>query len=148
MNRLLQRDQLLQPRLFVWNGPIARQKLGDWARARELEIPTELIDFWAETGGGTLFESETMLGPFADPRTGDDIDSVNEQHHSRGLSRDYLVVHVGSALTAIRMRDQMWVILDDDNGYKVAEEYQNFEGWYRAVLRTEFAARYGLPAQA
>jgi len=118
--------------------------MNEWLQQHGLEIPDELLQFWQVTGGGELFETETILGPFGDRQLGDDVDSVNEFHRARGMDRRYLIVHVGSALTAIRLSDKKWVILDQDT-YAEIEEYDSFEGWYERVLRAEFAERYGLP---
>jgi hypothetical protein len=57
----------------------------------------------------------------------------------------YLIVHVGSALTAIRLTDQKWVVLNRST-YEEMEEYDSLMSWYEAVLRSEFANRYGLPS--
>ncbi len=143
MNALLQQDQSCRPELFVWNGPVARERLDEWLRQRGLELPDELLQFWQNTGGGELFETETILGPFGDRQLGDDVDSVNEFHYRRGMDRRYLIVHIGSVLTAIRLSDNTWVVLDQDT-YAELEEYDSFENWYVRVLRTDFADRYGL----
>jgi hypothetical protein len=143
MNTLLQEDQSRRPELFAWNGPVARERLDEWARQRRLDLPDELLQFWQTTGGGELFESETILGPFGDPQLGDDVDSVNELHRGRGMDSRHLIVHVGSELTAIRLSDKRWVVLDQ-NTYAELDEYDSFESWYKRVLRAEFAVRYGL----
>lgn len=74
------------------NGSIPKERLDEWFRQRDLEVPSELAELWQETGGGNLFESETILGPFGDVLTGDDVDSVNEVHRGRGLNRGYLIM--------------------------------------------------------
>jgi hypothetical protein len=141
MNALLQQDQSRRPELFLWNGPLARERLDEWARQRGLDLPDELLQFWQTTGGGQVFESETILGPFADPQLGDDVDSVNEIHRGRGMDSGYLIVHIGTELTAIRLSDKKWVVLDQRTYAEIAE-YDSFECWYTRVLRAEFAARY------
>lgn len=128
----------------MWNGAISNEQLNAWLRERRLELPDELLQLWRDTGGGELFESEVILGPFGDSRLGDDVDSVNEVHRGRGMDPRYLIVHVGSVLTAIRLADKKWVVLDQDT-YEEIEEHDSFESWYRSVLRSEFADRYGLP---
>jgi hypothetical protein len=143
MNALLQRDQSRRPELFRWNGPVSRERLDAWARHRGLELPEDLMLLWQATGGGDLFESETLLGPFGDRPLGDDVDGVNAIHHGRGMDSDYLIVHVGIALSAIRRSDNSWVVLDP-NTYAVLGEYASSEIWYARVLRAEFAARHGL----
>lgn len=144
MNSLLERDQASRPNLFAWRGPITRQALEQWTQQRRLRLPQDLLHLWCATGGGELFESETILGPFGDAALGDDVDSVNQLHRARGLSSDYLVVHVGSALTAIRLEDGHWVVLDPKT-YSELSVFRTFNEWYRSILRAEFADRYGLP---
>jgi hypothetical protein len=90
MNSLLQQDQGLRPLLFVWNGPISAERLDTWLGERGLEIPDDLVEFWRETGGGDLFESETILGPFGDKRLGDDLGKLCTGHDANGLE---VVVH-------------------------------------------------------
>ena len=51
------------------NGSIPKERLDEWLRQRDLEVPSELAELWQETGGGNLFESETILGPFGDVLT-------------------------------------------------------------------------------
>lgn len=144
MNAQLRADLFSHPELFDWHGPIENAHLGAWLRDRGLErLPDELVQLWEETGGGELFESETILGPFGDRHLGDDIDSVNDFHHGRGLSCNYLVVHRGFGLTAIRLVDNKWVFLDPGT-YQELAEYDSFASWYKSVLRAEFAERYGL----
>jgi hypothetical protein len=118
--------------------------MNEWLHQHGFGVPDELLQFWQTTGGGALFETETILGPFGDRQLGEDVDSVNELHRARGMDGRYLIVHVGSALTAIRLIDKKWVMLDQDT-YAEIREYESFERWYESVLRAEFAERYGLP---
>ena len=144
MIRLLESDQRLRPELFVWNGPIPKERLEVWLRERKLQVPADLVSLWVEKGGGDLFESETILGPFGRADMGDDVDGVNRMFRSRGLDPSYLLIHVGVTLTAIRLRDQAWVTLQPTT-YEETGEFDSMEEWYRSVLRIEFAQRYGLP---
>lgn len=141
MSNLLREDAKHRPDLFIWNGPIPAERLDQWLRQRQFCVPTDLTQLWLETGGGDFFESETILNPIG--VSGDDLDSVNEAYYQRGLPRDYLLVHVGTVLTAIRLHDQKWIVLDES--YDAREEYSSLDDWYASVLRSEFADRYGLP---
>jgi hypothetical protein len=50
--------------VFVSFGAIAHGEIESWMRAASLTIPSDLIEFWCQTGGGDLFDdSETMLRP-------------------------------------------------------------------------------------
>ena len=143
MSTTLERDESTRPDLFEWNGPIPASRLNEWLQQRGLDVPAELIELWQRTGGGELLESETLLGPFGDPQRGDDVDSSNEAHRRKGLRPGYLVVHVGYALTAIRLNDRKWVTLDPKT-YEEAAEHASLDDWYTSVLHAEFADRYGL----
>ncbi len=145
MSRILHEDEAARPDLFVWNGPIERDELVRWLTSRGLDLPDDLVELWRETGGGDLFESETILGPHGNPDLADDVDSVNKSHRESGLSEAYLIVHVGLCLTAIRLVDKKWVVLDRRD-HSESGEYESFESWYVAVLRSEYADRYGLPS--
>ena len=84
------------------------------------------------------------MGPFGDSEMEENVDGINAYHHSHGLSSAYLIVHVGYAMTAIRLADGRWMTLNKVT-YEEMLEYDSLDGWYRRVLRAEYAARYGLP---
>lgn len=133
-------DSKVAPQLFVWNGPIKPQDLEDWLGQRHLTLPSDLISFWRETGGGDLFESETILGPFGDREMADDIDSVDAFHHGKGLPSGFLLFHVGLYCSAVRLSDGKYVVLTHD--YAPLAEYSSFEQWYMS-LRSDFMESYG-----
>lgn len=57
-------DAELRPALFVWNGGVERGRLRSWCeRVGIARVPADLEAFWAATGGGDVFETETILGP-------------------------------------------------------------------------------------
>jgi hypothetical protein len=66
MNTLLEQDSSRRPELFVWNGSLSKERIEKWLEERQLKLPEDLVELWQETGGGELFESETILGPFGD----------------------------------------------------------------------------------
>lgn len=141
---LIYRDAELRPNLFFWNGPVPAGRLEKWLGEHNLEIPDDLFGFWLRTGGGDLFESETILGPFADAVMGDDVDSVNHFHHQSGLSPEYLIFHTGIGISAVRLSDKRYVLLNDTD-YHVVKIFLSFEEWYKGWIRNEYAGRYGLP---
>jgi hypothetical protein len=49
--------------LFHWFGAIEREEIESWMRAGRLSVPSELVELWSLTGGGDLFESETIFRP-------------------------------------------------------------------------------------
>src|SRR4051812_36753612 len=84
----LARDVEQRPELFHWHGPERRTRLNEWAASIGGKVPEDLLSFWASTGGGEVFETETLLSPFGDPSAGDDVDSATSFHRERGLPRD------------------------------------------------------------
>ena len=68
LGRLLT-DAQLKPHLLTWNGAINAPQQDDWGRENDSSLPPDLRVLWSATGGGDIFESETLLGPFVDPRT-------------------------------------------------------------------------------
>ena len=129
-----------RPELFRWFGPIAIDDLRSWCRARELSLPEDLVLLLSRTGGGDLFESETILGPHFGYETGDDWDSANRFHHERGLPRDFHLFHVGFVLSAVK--DGGYTVLSSD--YAPGTTYRSLEEWYLRCIRAEFQDRYGL----
>jgi len=128
--------------LFHWLGPIEPGGLKSWLAHQQLEVPDDLFALWTATGGGDMFESETILAPFGDPTLADDVTSVNEFHRRRGMSPAYLLFHVGLGLTAIRLADGRIVELAPDT-YQEKQEFPSLASWYDSI-RSELAARYGL----
>jgi hypothetical protein len=133
MNKLLMQDSERYPKRFVWNGAISRDRLNIWLQKHNLNLPEDLIALWEVTGGGDLFESETILSPFGDANLGDDIDSVNEFHYSQGMKQDYLVFHVGTGLSAVRLADGLYVTLTDN--YQELTEFFSLDDWYVGEVR-------------
>lgn len=137
-------DAAKRPDLFNWNGAIGAQAVDRWLGERRLRAPDELRAVWAATGGGEIFESETILGPLADPALGDDVESVNEHLRGQGLSPDYLVFHAGiGGYTAVNQRDQSLAQIDPKT-YQPAASFPTFDEWYLQVIRAEYAQSYGL----
>ena len=142
----LERSAAVRPDLFNWFGPVEPDRLRAWTGARHLSLPTDLLSVWEQTGGGDLFETETVLAPIGDGPSGDDAGSVNAQLRERGLPDGYFVFATGTALSTIRLQDQKYVLLDESRGYAETGEFSSFEEWFQAVLLKEYGARYGLGA--
>lgn len=138
----LQKDRTVRPDLYRFFGAIVPEKLDAWIRERTLVIPFDLREFWCETGGGDLFESETVLGPFGPVQTGDDVDSVNQWKWRKGMPSDWLVFHTGLALTVVKMSGGEYASIREPS-YEVLQTFRSLNDWY-ADLRNEYAARYGL----
>lgn len=142
-------DAALRPDLFSWFGGISDNDLHQWLRTADLSLPEDLLELWRQTGGGDLFESETILRPNAGSPPGgawipgDDTHSSNLAHREHGLSPEMYVFQEGTFLSAIRLSDQKYVVLGPS--YEATGAYDSLDDWYRATLRAEFAIRYGIP---
>jgi hypothetical protein len=64
------------------------------------------------TGGGDLFETDSILGPFAVPTWGDSLSDVNEQLRREGLPPALCAIHIGYCVSAIDRPTQKFVTLD------------------------------------
>lgn len=139
---LILQDAIAKPKVFHWNNPIPDDRLDRCLRDRKLVVPEDLKRFWMTTGGGSVFESEDLLGPFGNAQLLADFDGPNDCHRSKGLPADWLLFHTGTWLSAIRSGEPQYLLLN--NHYAIIGEYVNFEQWYRNSIRAEFADRYGL----
>lgn len=137
------RDAERRPMLFRWGGPEDRGRLEEWAAGVDGKVPDALLSQWAATGGGELFETETLLSPVGDPCAGDDVDGVTLSHRERGLPRDWVLFHVGWGMSAFNTEDGRFAWFEAGS-YSPSRIYESLDGWYVNVLRAEFAQRYGL----
>lgn len=138
-------DSRTRPDLFHWNGPIADARLRTWFLEHGFEgrIPEDLLRFWRRTGGGDIFETETLLGPFADPALEDDVAGVNASLRQKGLPPQFLVFYRGSYIGAVDLSSGDFVEMLE-SGFRVRRRFQSFDDWYANTVRAEFAGRYGL----
>jgi hypothetical protein len=138
-------DALARPNLFHWFG-IVESEFDIWLTALRLRIHPGLVGFWRRTGGGNLFESETVLGPLVSDKS-DNVLQFNEFHWNRGLSRDLLIFHTGFCLSASSVdmrRHRNRLVVFKPESYEVEQWHDTFNGWYQKTLRSEYAERYGL----
>lgn len=143
MSLRLLADSQQRPDLFHWQGRIDALALDRWLEARGWSIPADLKEVWRRTGGGELFESESLLAPFADRSRGDDIDSVNAAYRRAGMPISHVIFHLGVCLSAVRLLDGIYVTLEPVRFGEVAS-YRSLDDWYRYVIREEYAHRYGI----
>jgi hypothetical protein len=146
---ILLQDALQVPRIFDTFGAIPVVELQDWLRRTGVVLPSDLIELWQQTGGGDVFESETILRPtVASTPTScfveDDIEGINAACAEDGKSGDLCVFHRGLYLSAVRFSDQRFVTLTED-GYTVKDSFASLDQWYVRTLRAEYGERYGLP---
>ncbi len=142
-------DAARRPDLFSWFGAIEEHVLRQWVRTADVCLPEDLLELWRQTGGGDIFESETILRPNAGsvPSNGwvpgDDTHSTNLAYREHGLISEMYVFQEGCFLSAISLTDQSYVVLGP--AFEVLAVYASLDDWYCQTLRKEFAARYGLP---
>ena len=135
-------DAASRPTLFIWNGAPAPAEMTAWVESTHLDLPSDLVEFWLRTGGGTAFESEELLAPFAG-LAADDVLERNAWHQSKGMSDGFFVFHEGLLLSAVRCPDPRYVTLRPPH-YAVDGEFGSFADWYRRTLRAEYGERYSL----
>jgi hypothetical protein len=121
---ILLQDAQRVPNVFDPFGAIPTAELGEWLRQNGLVLPSDLIELWELTGGGDIFESETVFRPIASliPNSSfveDDIESRNAAHSAK-------------------------VTLTND--YVPQNSFGSLDDWYIHTLRAEFGERYGLSA--
>ncbi len=144
MNSQIKEDRAKRPELFHFNGAITTAQLNDWTQQRNFVVPDDLKEFWCETGGGEMFESETVLSPLGITASGDDVDSVNAYHRNKGMPPGYLIFHTGiGGLSAIRMPAGEYLSIHEGS-YSVQQTFGSLADWYARLLRKEYAPRYGL----
>jgi hypothetical protein len=139
-------DSRVRPDLFHWNGQMGAAGLYLWLSENPWvgRCPTDLLALWEETGGGDVFESETILGPRGDPQLGDDIAAVNSALRQSGMPERFLVFHRGMITSAADMESGDYVELSPDR-FRVLRRFPSLEAWYVTTLREEYAKRYALP---
>lgn len=144
---ILLQDAQRVPAVFFPFGAIPAAELGDWLRKNALALPPDLVELWQLTGGGDIFESETIFRPTVPSVPNacfveDDIEGGNTAHTARGKPSDLYLFQQGVFLSAVRLSDQKFVTLTDN--YSVEHSFDSIDEWYVRTLRVEFGERYGL----
>jgi len=144
MSKRIFSDAEARPDLFLWNESIDRSSLKEWLAENRWQIPDDLFLFWRETGGGDIYETETIFGPVGDADLGEDVLEINEELRKGGMPEDFLVFHQGTGgLSAVRLSDGQYLQLSEDD-FSESGTYSSLEEWYDRVIRDEYADRYGL----
>jgi hypothetical protein len=148
MFRVLQDAKLNRQVFFDFNA-IPQEELDDWLRRTGIVLPSDLLEFWRLTGGGDIFESETILRPTVPTPPNqsfvyDDIEGRNAAAEQEGKPADLYIFSIGGSCSAIRLSDQKYVTLKN-NSYTVEETFDSFDEWYIRTLRAEFSESYRLP---
>lgn len=147
---VLLQDAQKVPGIFFPFGGIPVTELQDWLQRTGLVLPSDLIEFWHITGGGDVFDSETIFRPTVPSAPNscfveDDIERRNAGHADGGKSDDLYIFQEGVFLSAVRLSDQAFVTLTS-SGYVIKDYFRTFDQWYVGTLRAEFREQYGLPA--
>ena len=143
------KDAESSPKIFFWFGAIAIEQIKSWMRSNSIIVPPDLGEFWSQTGGGDLFDGETILRPTRIPSIfpyfidGDDVDSVAQFQIQNGMPDSYLPFHIGSCFSVVRLPSQTFVTLDEK--FQETAGFATFDEWYTRTLRADFGAHYGLP---
>ncbi len=136
-------DAARYPNAFSWFGAIPTIEIENWLQNSRLALPSDLIELWWVTGGGDLFESETILRPkvastpnecFVD----DEIESFNDAAVTTGL----YIFQRGIFLSAVRLQHKDFVSLTKDHA--IVDRFNSLDDWYVHTLRAEFGERYGI----
>jgi hypothetical protein len=135
-------DSKRSSRLFQWTGALSQEQLAKWISGSRVRWPGDLVELWRTVGGGTLFETETILSPFGNPVLGDDIQSVTALHRQRGLSEAVTLFHTGLGVSGV---DESMVLVHLDGAtYRTVSTHRTLDDWYATVLLSEYGSRYGL----
>ncbi len=144
---ILLKDAVDTPGVFFPFGAIPAAELREWLRQNALVLPSDLIELWEATGGGDIFDSETIFRPTVPSIPNscfveDDIEGRNAAHAAEGKPSRLYIFHQGAFLSAIRLYDQKFVTLTKN--YAIQNSFGSFDDWYVRTLRAEFGERYGL----
>src|ERR1039458_3043575 len=146
---ILLQDAQKTPRIFSPFGAIPLAEIQDWLQRTGLVLPSDLIELWQQTGGGDVFESETILRPTVASIPNscfveDDIEGRNAAFAQEGKTSDLYIFQQGAFLSAVRLSDQRLVSVTK-GGYTVEDSFASLDDWYTRTLRAEYGERYGLP---
>lgn len=136
-------DSKKRPELFYWNNPIQRTKLRKWFFERKIKVSDDLFDFFCKTGGGEIFEGETILGPFGDKTLGENLEETNIYYWNKGMPKTWLLFHVGLGNSALNM-NTFEVIIFNSSSFEIIGTFRSFHEWYNLYIREEYKQRYGL----
>lgn len=134
-------DAVVKPQVFRWNRPVGAKAIEDWLTGRQWTVPTDLRQFWSQTGGGEAFETERFFAPLLGAQHDESVEQATSLAAGQGAPAGLLIFHQGLGLSGVRMSDGAYIWMQDN---QVSGEYSSLDQWYLAVLRSEYAERYGL----
>lgn len=136
------KDSTEHPELFHWFGALNITEIERWERDFSVSIPEDLKLLWNRTGGGDLFESETILQPFG-VRDDDLVCRVSEMFWKKGLPQDHYIFHKGMCLSTFSKSGKSLTAWKEPDIIAFAD-FPDLDNWYSGLLRSEYAQRYGL----
>ena len=135
-------DGMQLPRVFLWRGPLNPKLVDEWISPNRVHIPRDLKELWIATGGGDIFETETILCPLTtDPEY--DIMEVNQLYWKSGVDKNLLIFHIGTWVSAVRNDAPKFVSWSTEDT-KNMMQFDSLSAWYCQTLRKEYGQRYGL----
>ncbi len=146
---ILLQDAQKEPRIFSPFGAIPWAEIQGWLQRTGLILPSDLLELWQLTGGGDVFETETIFRPTVASTPNscfveDDIEGRNAAFAQEGKTSDFYIFQQGVFLSAVRLSDQRFVSLTKGD-YTVEDSFASLDDWYTRTLRAEYGERYGLP---
>lgn len=129
----LMKDAAERPRVFEWRGPIEAERVNLWSQSSSVRIPLDLRQLWIATGGGGIFESETILSPSEDDSEYS-IASANQSFWNSGGQRNLLLFHTGTWISAVRSERPFYVSMETETFTTVAE-FEDLDSWYVGLVR-------------
>ncbi len=126
------------------NGKLPPELFADWLSSQGSELPDELIDLLRETGGGDLFESEVVFGPFGNSRLGEHFGDAQTVLRSRGMPDAWIGYHFGAQQCSAYDPVRRLFTVADARSFAVVGTFETLEDWYQDYLRPQYAKAYGL----
>ena len=90
------------------------------------------FEFWATTGGGEIFETETLFKPLVPSAAEEGVEFATDWHTHRGMPLGLVVFHEGLEVSAVRCTDGMYLTLGADA--QIARQFRSFEEDRKSVV--------------
>jgi hypothetical protein len=136
MNNRLRDDIHNYPDLFCLKEPLSEP---DIRRTTDLwRPPDDLLEFWREFGSGDMFESETILRPFA---ASSSVEFISEREQNKGFPRHLTVFHLGIFVSGF---DSEGFETFERDSYNFLGRFRTLDDWYVEMIRGSFEERYRL----
>jgi hypothetical protein len=136
MNNRLREDIHNYPELFWFKEPLGES---DIRRTFDLwQPPNDLLEFWREFGSGDMFESETILRPFA---ASSSVEFITERERRKGFPMHLTVFHLGIFISGFN--SEGFEAFERDS-FSFLGRFKTLDDWYVNMIRGSFEKRYRL----